>query len=87
MLYEVITPPARRRPPDDRDPGAREALLVHRREPGRPGQRPDEDHLDRLDRQDLGHEVNFLIGDFTGMIGDPTGKSETRKPLTREQVV
>ncbi|MDH3393383.1 MAG: tyrosine--tRNA ligase, partial [Desulfobulbaceae bacterium] len=36
--------------------------------------------------QDLGHEILFLIGDFTGMIGDPTGKSETRKPLTREQV-
>lgn len=36
--------------------------------------------------QDLGHEVNFLIGDFTGMIGDPTGKSETRKPLTQEDV-
>ena len=36
--------------------------------------------------QDLGHEVCFLIGDFTGMIGDPTGKSETRKPLTREDV-
>jgi len=36
--------------------------------------------------QDLGHVVIFLIGDFTGMIGDPTGKSETRKPLTREQV-
>ncbi|MBN1684633.1 MAG: tyrosine--tRNA ligase [Gammaproteobacteria bacterium] len=36
--------------------------------------------------QDLGHHVMFLIGDFTGMIGDPTGKSETRKPLTREQV-
>jgi len=36
--------------------------------------------------QDLGHLVIFLIGDFTGMIGDPTGKSETRKPLTREQV-
>ncbi len=36
--------------------------------------------------QDLGHEVVFLIGDFTGMIGDPTGKSETRKPLTREIV-
>lgn len=36
--------------------------------------------------QDLGHTVIFLIGDFTGMIGDPTGKSETRKPLTREQV-
>jgi len=37
--------------------------------------------------QDLGHEVTFLIGDFTGMIGDPTGKSATRKPLTREQVL
>jgi tyrosyl-tRNA synthetase len=37
--------------------------------------------------QDLGHEVYFLIGDFTGMIGDPTGKSETRKALTREQVL
>ena len=36
--------------------------------------------------QDLGHEVIFLIGDFTGMIGDPTGKSETRKHLTREEV-
>lgn len=36
--------------------------------------------------QDLGHLVVFLIGDFTGMIGDPTGKSETRKPLTREEV-
>jgi tyrosyl-tRNA synthetase len=36
--------------------------------------------------QDLGHRVVFLIGDFTGMIGDPSGKSETRKPLTREQV-
>ena len=36
--------------------------------------------------QDLGHEVNFLIGDFTGMIGDPTGKSETRKALTVEDV-
>lgn len=36
--------------------------------------------------QDLGHEVCFLIGDFTGMIGDPTGKSETRKALTVEQV-
>jgi tyrosyl-tRNA synthetase len=36
--------------------------------------------------QDLGHEVTFLIGDFTGMIGDPTGKSATRKPLTKEQV-
>ncbi|OEU74334.1 MAG: tyrosine--tRNA ligase [Desulfuromonadales bacterium C00003107] len=37
--------------------------------------------------QDLGHEVNFLIGDFTAMIGDPTGKSETRKSLTREEVL
>ncbi len=37
--------------------------------------------------QELGHEVNFLIGDFTGMIGDPSGKNETRKPLTREQVL
>ncbi|HET8802895.1 MAG TPA: tyrosine--tRNA ligase [Marinobacter sp.] len=36
--------------------------------------------------QDLGHEVMFLIGDFTGMIGDPTGKSATRPPLTKEQV-
>lgn len=36
--------------------------------------------------QDLGHDVKFLIGDFTGMIGDPTGKSETRKPLTVEDV-
>ena len=36
--------------------------------------------------QDLGHEVTFLIGDFTGMIGDPTGKSATRKPLTKEQI-
>lgn len=36
--------------------------------------------------QDMGHEINFLIGDFTGMIGDPTGKSETRKPLTTEDV-
>jgi tyrosyl-tRNA synthetase len=37
--------------------------------------------------QDLGHEVMFLIGDFTGMIGDPTGKNITRKPLTREEVL
>ena len=37
--------------------------------------------------QDLGHEVIFLIGDFTGMIGDPTGKSATRKALTREEVL
>ena len=36
--------------------------------------------------QELGHEVIFLIGDFTGMIGDPTGKSETRKQLTRAEV-
>ncbi|EIT71430.1 MULTISPECIES: tyrosine--tRNA ligase [Hydrocarboniphaga] len=36
--------------------------------------------------QERGHEAIFLIGDFTGMIGDPTGKNETRKPLTREQV-
>jgi len=36
--------------------------------------------------QDLGHQVLFLIGDFTGLIGDPTGKNETRKPLTPEQV-
>jgi len=37
--------------------------------------------------QDLGHEVMFLIGDFTGMIGDPTGKSTTRPPLTRDEVI
>lgn len=37
--------------------------------------------------QDLGHHALFLIGDFTGMIGDPTGKNTTRPPLTREQVV
>ena len=36
--------------------------------------------------QDFGHEVQFLIGDFTGMIGDPTGKNEARPPLTREEV-
>jgi tyrosyl-tRNA synthetase len=36
--------------------------------------------------QDLGHEILFLIGDFTGMIGDPSGKNTTRPPLTREQV-
>jgi tyrosyl-tRNA synthetase len=36
--------------------------------------------------QDMGHEVIFLIGDFTGMIGDPTGKSATRQPLTQEQI-
>lgn len=37
--------------------------------------------------QELGHQVIFLIGDFTGMIGDPTGKNVTRKPLTREDVL
>ncbi len=37
--------------------------------------------------QDLGHEVQFLIGDFTGMIGDPTGKKATRPPLTNEQIL
>lgn len=37
--------------------------------------------------QELGHQVVFLIGDFTGMIGDPSGKSTTRPPLTREQVL
>jgi tyrosyl-tRNA synthetase len=37
--------------------------------------------------QDLGHDVLFLIGDFTGMIGDPTGKNVTRKPLSREDVL
>jgi tyrosyl-tRNA synthetase len=36
--------------------------------------------------QDLGHQVIFLIGDFTSLIGDPTGRSATRKPLTREQI-
>ena len=36
--------------------------------------------------QDLGHQVVFLVGDFTGMIGDPSGKNATRKPLTREDV-
>ncbi|MCL5042443.1 MAG: tyrosine--tRNA ligase [Gammaproteobacteria bacterium] len=36
--------------------------------------------------QDLGHQIMFLIGDFTGMIGDPTGKNVTRQPLTKEQV-
>src|ERR1700689_502576 len=36
--------------------------------------------------QDLGHHALFLIGDFTGMIGDPSGKNSTRPPLTREQV-
>src|SRR5687767_5697255 len=37
--------------------------------------------------QERGHDVVFLIGDFTGMIGDPTGKNETRKPLSREEVL
>lgn len=37
--------------------------------------------------QELGHHVMFLIGDFTGMIGDPTGKNATRPPLTREQIL
>ena len=37
--------------------------------------------------QDLGHEAIFLIGDFTGMIGDPTGKNVTRRPLTRDEVI
>jgi len=39
------------------------------------------------DFQHLGHEVHFLIGDFTGMIGDPSGRSETRKSLTQEEVM
>ena len=38
------------------------------------------------DFQNLGHQVQFLIGDFTGMIGDPTGKNQTRPPLTREEI-
>jgi len=43
--------------------------------------------LNQLRRfQDCGHTVVFIIGDFTGMIGDPSGRSQTRKPLTREQV-
>jgi tyrosyl-tRNA synthetase len=37
--------------------------------------------------QDLGHEVLFVVGDFTAMIGDPTGRNATRKPLTREAIV
>src|SRR5687768_3433946 len=37
--------------------------------------------------QELGHQVILVIGDFTGMIGDPTGKSETRKPLTRSDIL
>ena len=36
--------------------------------------------------QNYGHKVVFIIGDFTGMIGDPSGRSQTRKPLTREEV-
>ena len=39
------------------------------------------------DFQNLGHEVQFLIGDFTGMIGDPTGKNQTRPPLSREEIL
>src|SRR5688572_31325187 len=39
------------------------------------------------DFQQLGHQVQFLIGDFTGMIGDPTGRNQTRPPLTREQII
>jgi tyrosyl-tRNA synthetase len=37
--------------------------------------------------QELGHKVQFLIGDFTGMIGDPTGKNQTRPPLTRDEIL
>ncbi len=37
--------------------------------------------------QDLGHRVIFLIGDFTGLIGDPTGKSKTRPPLSRDEIM
>jgi len=37
--------------------------------------------------QELGHTAQFLIGDFTGMIGDPTGKNATRPPLSREQIL
>ena len=36
--------------------------------------------------QDLGHEINFLIGDFTAMIGDPTGRDKTRKPLSADEI-
>ena len=36
--------------------------------------------------QDLGHKIIFLIGDFTGMIGDPTGKNSTRPPLSKDEV-
>ncbi|MCX7960213.1 MAG: tyrosine--tRNA ligase [Burkholderiales bacterium] len=39
------------------------------------------------DFQELGHQVQFLIGDFTGMIGDPTGRNQTRPPLSREQIL
>src|SRR4029079_15505970 len=39
------------------------------------------------DFQELGHQVQFHIGDFTGMIGDPTGKNQTRPPLSREQIL
>ncbi|MBV9361245.1 MAG: tyrosine--tRNA ligase, partial [Betaproteobacteria bacterium] len=39
------------------------------------------------DFQQLGHQVQFLIGDFTGMIGDPTGKNQTRPPLSREEIL
>jgi len=39
------------------------------------------------DFQDLGHEIIFLIGDFTAQIGDPTGKTETRPPLTRDEII
>ena len=43
--------------------------------------------LERMRRfQDLGHTVIFLIGDFTGMIGDPTGRNTTRPPLSEEQI-
>ena len=37
--------------------------------------------------QDLGHEVTFLIGDFTGMIGDPSGRSKTRPPMSPDQIM
>ena len=39
------------------------------------------------DFQQLGHQVQFLIGDFTGMIGDPTGKNQTRPPLSRQEIL
>ena len=38
------------------------------------------------DFQDLGHQIIIIIGDFTGMIGDPTGRSETRRPLTWDEI-